>query len=316
MKSSLATMIDVTARNIAETRIKKLYTAVEHSPTVVIITNLDGIIEYVNPKFSDVTGYSSKEVLGQTPSILNSDTDQEMLHKDMWETIQSGDEWRGDFLNQKKDGSLYRDHVSVSPVKDENGKITHYVSIQEDITEESKLREKLSYHASHDELTGLINRREFEKRVTRLISTNQHSKSEHALCFMDLDQFKIINDTKGHPAGDEVLRQVANLLQKNVRNRDTLARLGGDEFGLLFEHCTLVQARRTLDTILLAVRNQQFQWEGEEFHLGISIGLVGMSETTTNFTELLKLADAACYAAKDSGRNRIHVFHSEDHGRT
>jgi len=182
----------------------------------------------------------------------------------------------------------------------------------ENITEEQILSEKLSFHASHDALTGLVNRREFEQRAERLLSTVRHDKSEHALCFMDLDQFKVVNDTCGHTAGDELLRQLSSLLEQTVRHRDTLARLGGDEFGVLMEHCTLDDANRVTTSLLTAVQNYQFLWEGHTFKVGVSMGLVPITDLTANLTELLKQADAACYVAKEKGRNRIHVHHADD----
>ena len=171
---------------------------------------------------------------------------------------------------------------------------------------------ELSYQASHDSLTRLINRREFEQRANRLVSTIQHDNGEHTMCFLDLDHFKVINDTCGHVAGDELLRQFGGLLQNNVRKRDTLARLGGDEFGVLIEHCSFDQARHVAEVLLQAIKDFQFFWEGETFHIGASIGLVPITESTGNFTELLKKADAACYLAKGRGRNRIQVYSSAE----
>jgi diguanylate cyclase (GGDEF)-like protein/PAS domain S-box-containing protein len=172
--------------------------------------------------------------------------------------------------------------------------------------------EKLNYQASHDALTGLINRREFEQRTEQLLKTSKMNRAEHALCFLDLDQFKIVNDTCGHIAGDEMLRQLSSVLSNGVRHRDTLARLGGDEFGILMEHCSLDDAHRVATTLKKIVQDYQFSWEDHSFKIGVSIGLVPITETTINLTTLLRDADAACYMAKDKGRNRIHVYHSED----
>ena len=171
---------------------------------------------------------------------------------------------------------------------------------------------ELGYLANHDALTGLINRRKFEQRANRLLSTVQHDKGEHAMCFLDLDLFKVINDTCGHVAGDELLRQFGKLLQNSVRERDTLARLGGDEFGLLMEHCPFDQAHRVTEALLQTIRDYQFFWEGETFRIGASVGLVAINEATGDFTELYKQADAACYLAKELGRNRIHVYNSDN----
>lgn len=171
---------------------------------------------------------------------------------------------------------------------------------------------QLTFHASHDALTGLVNRREFERRTERLLLTVRQDKDNHALCFMDLDQFKVINDTCGHTAGDEMLRQLSSALQRVVRKRDTLARLGGDEFGVLMEHCSLDDAHRVATSLQKAIQDYQFAWEGRSFKVGVSIGLVPITESTPNLTLLLRDADAACYMAKDKGRNRIHVYRAED----
>jgi diguanylate cyclase (GGDEF)-like protein len=161
-------------------------------------------------------------------------------------------------------------------------------------------------------LTGLVNRREFERRAELLLATIRKGKDEHALCFIDLDQFKVVNDTCGHVAGDEMLRQLTSVLQSTVRQSDTLARLGGDEFGILMEHCSLAHAQRVAASIQKAIQDYQFLWEGHSFKVGVSIGLVAMTRATPNLTELMMDADAACYIAKEMGRNRIHVYHTKD----
>ena len=171
---------------------------------------------------------------------------------------------------------------------------------------------KLSYQASHDVLTGLINRREFEVRLERALVSAQQQGREHALCYMDLDQFKIVNDSCGHVAGDELLRQLTLQLQHEVRERDTLARLGGDEFGLLLENCPAEKAMEIAEIMRLTVQNFRYAYNGKSFLVGVSIGMVMINQDSDNVTTLLTAADAACYAAKDNGRNRIHLYELED----
>jgi diguanylate cyclase (GGDEF)-like protein len=180
------------------------------------------------------------------------------------------------------------------------------------INERKTANEKLSYQASHDPLTGLLNRREFAHNANKLLSTVTMGQTEHALCYMDLDQFKVVNDTCGHAAGDEMLRQLSQVLTDTLRYNDTLARLGGDEFGVLIENCSLDDAYQISKKLLEVIQDYQFFWEGHSFRVSVSIGLVTISEVTLNLTEVLKNADAACYIAKDGGRNRIHVYHPED----
>ena len=164
-------------------------------------------------------------------------------------------------------------------------------------------------------MTGLINRREFERRVQRVILATRTEETRHALCFMDLDQFKIVNDTCGHVAGDELLRQIGVVLKRTVRRRDTIARLGGDEFAVLMEHCPPENALRVTNSLLEAVRQFQFGWKENTFKLGVSIGLVVIdADNTKNLTQILSDADVACYAAKGQGRNRVHVWQEKDTG--
>jgi len=179
-------------------------------------------------------------------------------------------------------------------------------------SESRQVKQKLSYQACHDALTGLNNRYEFERRAARLLATVKQDKSEHALCFMDLDQFKVINDTCGHKAGDEMLRQISIVLTNTVRHRDTLARLGGDEFGVLMEYCSIDDAYRVATSLQKAIQDFQFTWEGRIFKIGVSIGLAPIIDDMGSLTDLLKRADASCHMAKEKGRNRIHVYDTED----
>lgn len=197
-------------------------------------------------------------------------------------------------------------------VLDSDGAPSQSFGTVQDITDFKKIESKLSYQASYDALTGLFNRSEFEQHTNNLLATTQKTKAEHAMCFLDLDQFKVINDTCGHFAGDELLRQLGMLLRNSVRQQDTVARLGGDEFGVLMEHCTLDQAHRGAGAILDAIKEYQFSWEGKTFRVGVSIGLIAITETSGNYTDMFKQADAACYMAKELGRNRIHVYHPDD----
>ena len=181
----------------------------------------------------------------------------------------------------------------------------------EDVTGSRQEAAKLSYQATHDPLTGLINRSEFERRFQRVLGTAE-VQDPHALLYLDLDQFKLVNDTAGHRAGDELLRQLAAVLEAKTRKRDTLARLGGDEFGVLLEHCAPEQALRIARGLVQAVQEFDFVWETKRFTVGVSIGLVSIPEGGETLPEVLSAADRACYAAKDKGRNRVHVYAASD----
>jgi len=209
-------------------------------------------------------------------------------------------------------GKEYGIEHSVAPINDPNGKILGLIVIFRDVTETRALASQLTHQATHDTLTGLVNRREFEIRLEHAFLNVRADNIEYALCFMDLDQFKLINDTCGHNAGDELLRQISTILQQCVRRTDTLARLGGDEFGVLLEACSLQKAEQIAHILLRAINDFRFSWRGQSFDIGVSIGVAPITALTANISELLSAADTACYLAKDKGRNRIHIYHPED----
>jgi diguanylate cyclase (GGDEF)-like protein len=182
----------------------------------------------------------------------------------------------------------------------------------ENVTETRELNEKIAHQASHDALTGLANRSEFDRHIKQLISFSKSNNSAHALCYLDLDQFKVINDTCGHLAGDELLRQLGDVLRKCIRDNDLVARLGGDEFGILMYHCSLLDATAACEQLRDSINDWQFAWEDRCFSIGVSIGVTVIDGNSSNAIHLLKEADAACYAAKDKGRNRVHVFRQDD----
>lgn len=317
---------DITKRKVAELEVLETKTALEEQSVRLqgIVNNVSngivtiderGIIESFNKTAETMFGYTQEEVVGENVSILMPEPDkgrhdsylQNYLRTEKAHICGVGPR---EVTALNKDGKSFMAELGVSEMY--IGERLYFIGVLVDITARKQVEEKLSYQASHDDLTGLINRSEFESRVKRLLSSIQQDNSEHALCFMDLDQFKIINDTCGHSGGDELLRQLSHVLIKAVRHRDTLARLGGDEFGVLVEHCSLEQAQRVANALRREVEKFQFSWEGKSFRVGVSIGLVGINKTTRNLTELLKQADAACYMAKDLGRNRTHTYLPED----
>jgi len=182
----------------------------------------------------------------------------------------------------------------------------------EEIAERKRAEKALSFQATHDALTLLVNRREFERRVTRVVDTARKQREEHVLCYLDLDQFKIINDTSGHVAGDELLKRLGRVLAQQVRTQDTLARLGGDEFGVLLEDCSMHVAERVANALRRTIEDFRFVWEKQVFSIGVSIGVVPIQGPGQTVSSILSGADAACYAAKDRGRNRIHMYHEGD----
>lgn len=299
---------EVEERRRAEQELRKVSKAVEFSPNMMLITRTDGEIEYSSPKFTEETGYSAEDVIGQNIEMLHYARLGETSYRDLWHELENREVWRGEIVNRKKSGDLYWAQVSIAPIYDLDEELTHYVVTLQDITENRLISEQISYQASHDQLTALVNRREFEVRLETLLKTQCQVGAQHAFCFLDLDQFKVVNDTSGHVAGDELLRQISALLQDRVRLNDTLARLGGDEFGILLHNCPLEKARIVAEDVRNTIAQFKFCWEQQVFSIGVSIGVVEINEHSAGLTEILKHADSACYTAKDSGRNRVHLY--------
>lgn len=202
--------------------------------------------------------------------------------------------------------------LNVAPIVDFEKKTQGLIYTLCDITEKRDLVQQLSYQATHDALTGLANRFEFERSLKRLLAQNRDDQQQHALIYADLDQFKVVNDTNGHMAGDELLRQIASKLQAAVRKEDVLARLGGDEFGILLKGCSPDQATRVGNKILDEIQRNPFSWDGNIYNLGISIGVIAIPDDGDTLEQLLSAADTACYTAKSKGRNRMHVYRQND----
>ena len=285
----------------------------EFDPDGMVIVNNHGEIDIVNQQLQMITGYMSAELIGQTVEILiperfthHKQQRDAFIKEPLMRYMGEGAE----LFVQRKDGTEFPAEISLSPLETKDG-LSISVTIR-DISARKKAEDLLTFQANHDALTGLVNRREFERRTERLLSTVEQEKGCHALCYLDLDQFKLVNDTCGHTAGDELLRQISTLLLNTVRQHDTLARLGGDEFGVLIKHCHFEDAHRVATSILNVINDYQFTWKEQTFKVGASVGLVQITETTTSLTTLLRDADAACYMAKDKGRNRIHIYRDED----
>jgi len=282
------------------------------SPVALIISRLgDGNILYANKQVEILFGKQPDDILNHTlPELFDTaETRQELL--ELLELLETEDQILGhEVMLKKRDGSEICLSLSARSISLQGEHVI--CSALLDITEAYELAQQLSYQASYDPLTGLVNRREFQSHLQRTIVTARQKHTENALCFLDLDQFKVVNDSCGHIAGDELLRQLAHQLKNNVRKQDVLARLGGDEFAILLENCNLEQAERVANSIRQAIQDFRFHWEDSTFNVGVSIGLVPLDWTSETTTDLLRRADTACYTAKDKGRNRIHVYHPDD----
>ena len=283
----------------------------------VITCDAHGRVEYLNPVAEELTGWRLEDSLGRTiDEIFRA------FHEETCEPlenplavavrrIRSIKSVRPMLLIRRDGNELYIESTA-SPIRDGSGTVTGGVLVFHDVSESRELNRRLSYHASHDVLTGLVNRREFETRLERALKSAKAGETSYALCYVDIDQFKIVNDTCGHSAGDALLGQVGALLKSKVRWRDTLARLGGDEFGVLLESCSLEEALRTAETLRESIRNFRYTWEDRTFKLGASIGVVPITADNEDVASVLSAADSACGAAKESGRNRVHCFEEND----
>jgi diguanylate cyclase (GGDEF)-like protein/PAS domain S-box-containing protein len=287
---------NVTDRKHIEDQLRQLSRAVEASPASIIITDTTGTIEYVNPKFTQVTGYTLDEARGQNPRILQSGEMPSEAYKGLWDTLLAGKEWRGEFHNKKKNGELYWESASISPITDARGKITHFVAVKEDITARKQIEEQLRYLSTRDVLTGLHNRAFFEAELNRLAASREIPIS---IIAADVNDLKLINDTHGHAAGDELLRRAARILQSVFRASDILARLGGDEFALVLPK---TDERAALD-ILARIRDNLRVFNAAHPDLPVSISLGTATAADGDLTRALRLADARMYADKRSYKN-------------
>ncbi len=271
-------------------------------------------LSYLSDGFMERTGVSSEALIGYRINELNifafDDQKEAMRFFRNFRSRRAFHQVEIPYLTDAGEKRIAR--ISAKPMFSPEGKFRGYRGSGIDVTEEFVLSNELSYQASHDELTGLVNRREFDIRLRRALTNARAQSSRHALCYLDLDQFKVVNDTCGHIAGDELLRRMGAVLQETVRKGDTLARLGGDEFGVLLEHCDLAQAERVAKVILKAVEDFEFEWNESKFKIGVSIGLVPITAESGDVTAVLSAADTACYEAKDQGRNRFHVYDADD----
>lgn len=308
----IETLSDATELKKVQDELQTLSMAVEHCSSSVLITDPAGKVEYVNPRFSEITGFSANEVIGKDIDLIRPANHCDKDYKEIGVAFESSGEWKGELQSVRKDGSHYWERCSLSVLKDTDGNITHVVGVQDDITSEYEAAQKLTYDATHDALTGLMNRRGFEEKAEELLKNNKTVNRKHSLCFIDLDQFKVVNDTCGHEAGDELLRSISNIFTDNVRKSDTLARMGGDEFVILMENCELGYSYQRAKTLLKVTQDFDFLWEGESFKIGLSIGIVVFDNSVTNLIDLMRQVDSACYIAKDMGRNRIQVYSEDD----
>jgi len=312
---------DVTQRKEMERKLAEnlqlLQVTLESIGDAVITTDVDGRVQWLNPVAERLTGWPKLEAQGQPLHSVFDILDQETRQfiADPVATCLAEGRAVGlasDTVLISRDGAEYGIEDSAAPIRSPSGEVLGAVLVFHDVSEQRRLSHEMSHRARHDALTGLANRAEFEARVGRVLTRVHEDDSANALMYIDLDQFKLVNDACGHSVGDQLLRQVAGLLQACVRGRDTVARLGGDEFGVILEHCDTAQAARVAQKICDQMDEFRFLHDGRRFRVGTSIGLVPLDARWPSMAAVLQAADTSCYAAKDAGRNRVHVWFDTD----
>ncbi|MDE2137892.1 MAG: EAL domain-containing protein [Gammaproteobacteria bacterium] len=284
----------------------------------VIATDDRGRITYMNPAAERLTGAevltAAGKLLEEIVSLVD-ESDRRLLSDPVHQALVSGAPvtlGRRALLLSRSNASERSIELSASPVRNEAKEIVGAALLLHDVTELRGLARQMSYQATHDALTGLVNRREFERRLEEAIDSGHRGDGQHVLCYLDLDRFKLVNDTSGHLAGDSMLREVAKLLRDAVRDSDTVARLGGDEFGMLLIGCPLEKARQIADDVCRSVGDYRFVWKERIFNIGVSVGLVEISRESGTLEELMAAADTACYVAKKQGTGRVAVYSARD----
>ncbi|MEJ2514952.1 MAG: diguanylate cyclase, partial [Gammaproteobacteria bacterium] len=284
----------------------------------VITTDAEGRIEYVNGAAEALLGCALDRARGRRLAELATlvdESDRRALGDPVQRCLEEGhriDLGRRALLVSRASGDECSVEVRASPIRESGGGMSGCVVVLHDVSEIRGLARQMSYQASHDPLTGLLNRREFERRLDEIMKDARSGGSGHVLCYLDLDRFKAVNDTCGHLAGDSMLREVAGILKEQVRDSDAVARIGGDEFGMLLIGCPLDKARQIAGDICAAVKEYRFVWRDQIFTIGVSVGLVELGTESGNLEDALGAADSACYVAKQQGRGRVHVYSARD----
>ncbi|MHB1247103.1 MAG: EAL domain-containing protein [Sulfuriferula sp.] len=283
-----------------------------------IITDASGIVQYLNEAATQLTGWSNTEAvnqpINQVARLVGYDVHGTHMNHYVTRALTTGmaRPLGPNAALRRVDEKEVAVEGSIAPVQNRDNRVAGALILLRDVTRLRKITDSLAHEARHDVLTGLVNRREFRARLETAFTGSRARNECHALCYMDLDQFKVINDTCGHAAGDELLRKVTELLKSLLHSDETLARLGGDEFGLLLQNVGLAEAVRIAESILSAIKAFRFNWEGRSFSIGVSIGVTVITRKSSDVNAVVSIADSACYAAKEKGRNRVQVFNPDD----
>jgi len=299
---------DITERKNAEVGLRQLATVVENTAEAVMVTDSDNQIVAVNRAFSEITGYSTKEAIGLNPRFLKSEKHSPDFYADMWNNINQSGTWQGEIWDRRKNGEIFPAWSTVSTINDSDGNLVNYVSIFSDISTIKRSQEQLDFLAHHDPLTSLPNRLLFNDRLEHALSHAERERHQLAVFFLDLDRFKNVNDSLGHPVGDQLLQLVAERITNTMRKEDTVARLGGDEFIILIEEVKGEQDVGHLAQKIIQVLSTPFSISGLQLHLSASIGISLYPQDGQEGNTLVMNADAAMYRAKEEGRNNYQFY--------
>lgn len=298
-------------RHGEESELRRLSSVVEHATDIIYITDTNGVIEYVNPGFERATGYSRTEAVGRNPRLVKSGQHDQAFYRKLWSSILAGNEFRGLVVNRRKDGSLFYEEKTISPIRNDANEVTHFVSTGKDVSERVLGQERINYLAHHDTLTGLPNRAQFRTRLNEALARTRRNEKLLALLFLDLDNFKRINDSLGHDIGDALLKEAAERLKNSVRETDSVSRLGGDEFTVVLEDINHVNNVIAIAQKLVYTLSQPFAIGPHTLHVSVSIGITLYPLDDAEADLLIKNADMAMYHAKELGRNGFQ-FYSAD----
>jgi len=288
----------------------KLATALALADEPVMITDPKGTIEYVNPAFTQLTGYTEEEVLGRTPSILRSGAHHALFYERLWKTVSAGEVFSDVFINRRKDGGTYYEQKTISPLRDADGRITHFVSTGRDITDRINVQERLHRLENVDPITELPNRAFFRDQLRRAVAKATGTETGAAVMFLDIDRFKTVNDGLGHAVGDQLLQLVGRRLRDTLRDGDLIARIGGDEFAVVLADTKRAQVERVAQKLAHAF-DKTFEVDGKPVALGVSIGAALFPDDGPDSESLMKGADAAMHRAKEEGGNSYRFFIAE-----
>jgi len=302
-------------RRRTEVHMIKLSSALEQTADAVLITDFKGFIEYVNPAFETITGYRQNEIVGKKPNILKSGRHNDAVYATLWKTLLKGEVYQNILVNKKKNGDLYYEEKTITPLKDNLGNIASFISTGKDITDRMRAQERLHFLAYHDVLTELPNRALFLERINHAITQRRNENAKLAVLFIDLDRFKHINDTLGHSFGDLLLKSLAQRISQHIRKSDTLARFGGDEFAILIENVKKIADINAFIAKLIKSVADPFIIKDHELFITLSIGVSSFPEDGLDADSLLKNADTAMYRAKEHARTSFQYYSSEMNAR-